>query len=322
MRTLPHGRRYSPVFLTLIFLIGLLAPEFAFNSAWQDPPSPLSTVALHSTVSEVRLVFFATDEHNRRVLELQESDFAVVDSENIVRKFRSFTRSASTKLDVIVLVDSSGSVLSHFKEEMENVTQLISRSPWSSDDNLSVMEFGGLQMQTLCSTTCRASFRPADVIPGGGATPLLDAVETATDMLSRRLQPEVWPVIILFSDGEDNFSKSSLRDVLKKLLAAGIQIYAVDVSNPHRLADINPSLQKLAADSGGRCVLLREGPGKIFGDVIDDLHSARVVTYALPRSPSAFHSIRILPTHNLNLQFRCRRGYYHPVEGQNYEDNP
>jgi len=44
--------------------------------------------------------------------------------------------------------------------------------------------------------------------------------------------------------------------------------------------------------------------------VIDDLHSARVVTYRLPKFGSDFHSIRILPTHNLKLQFRCRRGYY------------
>jgi hypothetical protein len=47
------------------------------------------------------------------------------------------------------------------------------------------------------------------------------------------------------------------------------------------------------------------------------LHSARVVTYVLPESGPDFHSIRILPTHNLNLQFRCRTGYYHR-EGSAY----
>jgi Mg-chelatase subunit ChlD len=280
-------------------------------------------VQYRSTVSEVRLVFFATDECNRNVQELQSDDFAIVDDETVIRKFRSFTRLTSIKLDVIVLVDSSGSVLSHFKEEVENVAQLISQSPWNPEDNLSVISFGGLQMHLICSANCRSSFGPGDVIPGGTATPLLDAVEAATDLLSRRRQPDVWPVIILFSDGEDNYSKASWKDVQKKVLGAGTQIYTVDVSNNSpRLADRNPTLQKLAADSGGRCVWLREGPGKIFGDVIDDLHSARVVTYALPQSASAFHSVRILPTHNLNLQFRCRRGYYRPVAGPNYEDNP
>jgi Mg-chelatase subunit ChlD len=279
-------------------------------------------VAYRSTVSEVRLVFFATDERNHNVQELQSDDFAIVDDETVIRTFRSFTRSASIKLDVIVLVDSSGSVLSHFKEEMENVAQLISQSPWNPEDNLSVISFGGLETHLICSANCRSSFGPGDVVSGGAATPLLDAVEAATDLLIGRRQPDVWPVIILFSDGEDNYSKASLKDVEKKVLGAGTQIYTVDVSNSQRLADRNPTLQKLAADSGGRYVRLREGPGKIFGDVIDDLRLARVVTYALPQSASAFHSVRILPTHNLNLQFRCRRGYYHPVAGLHYEGNP
>jgi hypothetical protein len=39
---------------------------------------------------------------------------------------------------------------------------------------------------------------------------------------------------------------------------------------------------------------------------MDDLHSGLLVTYALLESTSEFHSVRILPMHNLNLQFRCR----------------
>ncbi|MGA7890699.1 MAG: hypothetical protein WCC05_00170, partial [Candidatus Sulfotelmatobacter sp.] len=78
-------------------------------------------------------------------------------------------------------------------------------------------------------------------------------------------------------------------------------------------------LRRLANDSGGRCIRISEGAVRIFQDVMEDLHSARVVTYALPRSSSEFHSIRILPTHNLNLQFRCRRGYYHDYGGARSE---
>jgi hypothetical protein len=36
------------------------------------------------------------------------------------------------------------------------------------------------------------------------------------------------------------------------------------------------------------------------------------VTYHLPNHSSGFHQVRILPTHNLNLQFRSRSGYYFP----------
>ena len=84
----------------------------------------------------------------------------------------------------------------------------------------------------------------------------------------------------------------------------------MDVSSPLRPSNGTATLQRLADDSGGRWVRISEGAARIFNDVIDDLHSAHVVTYRLPESRSGFHSIRILPTHNLSLQFRCRRGYY------------
>jgi len=51
--------------------------------------------------------------------------------------------------------------------------------------------------------------------------PLLDAVETATTLLSQRRQPDVWPVIILFSDGDDTISKASFKDVQERILATG-----------------------------------------------------------------------------------------------------
>jgi len=272
-----------------------------------------STLTYHSSVSEVRLVFFATDENNHSVEDLQSDDFAVVDNEKIIREFRSFTRSPLVKLDVIVLIDASESVLPRFQQEIADVVQMISRWPWTPEDNVSVLSFSGTEAHLICSEDCRNSFIPDRVVPlhGGGATPLFDAVEIAADLLIHRGQPDVWPVIILFSDGDDNISKSSFDDALEKILASGAQVYAIDVSSPGHQSNGTVTLQRIAEGSGGRCVPIGEGAVTIFNDVIDDLHSARVVTYLAPKSRSDFHAVRILPTHNLNLQFRSRRGYYH-----------
>jgi hypothetical protein len=130
-------------------------------------------------------------------------------------------------------------------------------------------------------------------------------------------------VILLFSDGDDTISKTSFRHVREKILESGTQIYAIDVGNSKRLSNGTATLQRLADDSGGRYVGLADGPVKILNDVMDDLHSGLLVTYLLPKSSSEFHSIRILPTHNLNLQFRCRRGYYsHRFGSARQEDGP
>ncbi len=259
-------------------------------------------------------MFFATDENNHPVEDLQRDDFAVVDDERVIRDFRSFTRSAATNLDVVVLIDSSESVQPRFQQEITDVLQLISQWPWSPGDNLSVLSFSGLEAHVLCSGNCRNSFaadRIASLPSGGEATPLFDALTIAADLLLQRRHPDAWPVILLFSDGDDTISKSSFDDTLEKILASGAQVYTIDANPPGQPSNSTATLQRIAQNSGGRCISIDKGPVTIFSDVIDDLHSARLVTYLAPNSSSDFHAIRILPTHNLNLQFRSRRGYYH-----------
>ena len=282
-----------------------------FGQSISGPSEKLTTY--HSDVSEVRLVFFATDEHHHAVPDLQKTDFAVVDDERVIRDFRSFTRPAAIKLDVIVLFDSSDSVLPHFKQEITEVLQLVSRWPWGAEDNVSVLSFSGTEAHPVCSGDCRSSFTAERVasLPTGGSTPLFDALDTAASLLSKRRQPDVWPVIALFSDGDDTISKASFKRAMEKMLASEAQVYTIDVGNPGQPSNGAAMLQEIADESGGRYVRIREGAARIFTDVIDDLHSARVVTYLLPESGSDFHSTRILPTHNLNWQFRCRRGYYY-----------
>jgi len=297
----------------LVFLVtAICAHNLAFCLKSSSDPDEPSNSTYHSTVSEVRLVFFAT-ENNRPVQDLQKDDFAVIDDERVIRTFRSFSRTTALKLDLIVLFDSSDSVLPNFKQEMSSVMQLVSEWPRNSEDDLSVLSFSGTETHAVCAGDCRRSLTAdqVDSSPKGGTTPLFDALDTATSLLSKRRQPDVLPVIILFSDGDDTVSKDSFGRMLKKTLASEVQVYAVDV-NATAPSNGSATLQKVAEDSGGRYFHSSDGATKIFSEVINDLHSARIVTYALPQSSSDFHSVRILPTHNLNLQFRSRRGYYDP----------
>ena len=316
--------RPSAWLLPLFLVTTLCAHDLLFGQSTPSSSEDSSRLTYHSSVSEVRLVFFATDEHNHLVEGLQKSDFAVVDDERVIREFRSFTRSDVIKLDVVVLIDSSESVLPYFEQEITEVQQLISQSPWGSGDNVSVLSFGGEEAHLICAGNCGSSFasdRLASMLRGG-PTPLFDAVEIATNLLIQRKQPDVWPVIILFSDGDDNVSKASFHEALEKILVSEAQVYAIDVSSLRRPSNGTATLQRIADDSGGRFLPISEGAGRIFNDVIDDLHSARLVTYVLPESDADFHSIRILPTRNLKLQFRCRRGYYFRPGGAHSEDSP
>jgi len=75
--------------------------------AADDTHDPSGLPKYRSTVSEVRVTFFATDENNHPLATLTKSDFAVVDNERVVRNFRSLTHSDESSLDVVALVDLS-----------------------------------------------------------------------------------------------------------------------------------------------------------------------------------------------------------------------
>jgi VWFA-related protein len=271
-----------------------------------SPQSEDSTY--HSSPSEVRLVFFASDERNRRIENLQRGDFAVVDNGSVIRNFRSFSRSGSVKLDLIILLDCSESVLPVFRAELANALALISQ-PWPQADNVSILSFSGVNVASLCAGDCRTRFNAelADSLSSGGSTPLFDAVMEATQVLAERRQPDVAPVIILFSDGDDTISRASFAELLRAISASEEQIYAVDMESNSKGKAI---LQTLADASGGVRLPFSDAPLKILNQVMDDLHSGLLVTYPLPQSQADFHWVRILPTHNLKLQFRCRRGYF------------
>jgi len=289
-------------------VIPLLPCILAIGNANDFPSETYRSIA-----SEVRISFFATDEHNRSVDTVRKEDFAVVDTGLVIRNFRSFSRSDETTLDLVAVVDASESVASRFRMGMHDVLQLVSQDQPVSDDRISVLSFSGIQPTVICSGNCRGSAAETRLLAlhAAGATPLFDALAFGADFISHRRTPGVKPVLILFSDGDDTVSRTSAGDALDKVIASNALIYSVDLGNPESPSDGSRILQRVSEATGGRYFPIREGAANVLKAVIEDLHASYVVTYQLPNHRVGFHSLRILPTHNLNLRFHCRNGYYY-----------
>jgi VWFA-related protein len=286
----------------------------------------------HSTVSEVRVTFFATDENNHPLETLTKSDFAVVDNERVVRNFRSFTHSDETSLDLVVLVDLSESVAPRVRVAISDVLQLVAREQSIPDDNISVLSFGGalggtsggrfggLQPAILCSSGCRASDSASKLlaVKSGGTTPLFDALIFAADFISHHRRAGARPVIILFSDGDDTISLHSPREALQAVLDEGALIYSVDMGKDQTSGTM--FLRRVSEATGGRYFSLRfsqhDSAATVLNAVLEDLRASYVVTYDLPSHQAGFHSLRLLPTHNLNLTFHSRNGHEYEPSGR------
>jgi VWFA-related protein len=280
-------------------------------------PGDTPDATYRANVAEVRLIFSATDQNNHVVATLNEGDFAVVDRDTVVRGFRSFTRSGWTKLYVVVLMDTSGSVTPRLRQEITDVVRVTCAGAGIPEENLSLVSFHGIKPSLICAGNCRASsaLDRLSALKAGGLTPLFDSVVFAAGLLAQRGDPDTRKILILFSDGEDTISRHSSADAMEAALASELRIYAVGLSNAAYPSTGAFALESLAGATGGRFFAAREGISKVLESVLEDAHATFTVTYKLPSRAAGFHLVRILPTHDLHLQFRCRRGYYYPSGG-------
>ncbi len=264
-----------------------------------------------STVSEVRLTFFATDQMNRGVQSLQSDDFAVVDDGQVIRRFRSFSRSDVTRLDIVVMVDVSASVEARYRQVMADVLQLIAEAPSITEDQISVISFGGTRENVICSGNCRDASLPARLaaVEAEGTTPLYDALQFAGNFVAQHRRPETRPVLILFSDGNDTISMTSSNEALQTVVASEAQIYAIDLNDPHQPSNGASALENMAQVTGGNHFSAQQSAAGILQAVLEDLRAGYIVTYKLPTDATGFHSTRIQPTRDMKLKFRCRSGY-------------
>ncbi len=267
-----------------------------------------------ASVTEVRLSFSAVDQNDHGVATLQASDFAVVDKDFIVRNFQSFTRSDWTKLDIAILVDASESVTPRFRQELADVLELVSQTAGVPDENLSIFTFHGLQPAQICAGDCRVS-RAAERLPAtraGGLTPLFDTIVFASDFLAHHADAHAEKVLIVFSDGVDTISQNSLRDAIDASLSNEVELDCIDLNHSASSPQGAAVLRTLASASGGRYFPAPDGALHALNVILEGFRASYTVSYRLPSRATGFHALRILPTHNLNLRFRSRSGYYYP----------
>jgi len=187
------------------------------------------------------------------------------------------------------------------------------------DESFSVVSFNDLKPTVVCEGVCRANNTEAQLlaIGSGGLTPLYDSIVFTSRMLARRGRargdgPHVKKIVILFSDGADTVSLNSFTDAMESALDNDVAIYSVDVSRQPHSSPGAIVLSSFSSNTGGRYFPIEVGMSNVLDAILEDFHAAYTVTYKLPIRAAGFHLVRILPTHNLSLQFHCRLGYYYP----------
>ena len=300
------------------------------NNASGNPNSASTAYAragalftIQKVVDETAL-FFAVSSHGHMVSDLKLSDVQVRDNKKPPEKIFEFIPQSKLPLRLGLLIDTSGSIQDRFAFEKRAAEKFVQKVLNGTLDLGFVAGFSGETTVTRDFTASTADLGAGiDQLQSGGGTSLFDAASFACRKLAE--YPEagrVALVLVVLSDGEDNSSHRSLKQVIEQAESLGVTIYSVSTSESARVqTDADRVLQVLAERSGGEAMF----PGDVmtFEKSLDKLRELIRNRYLLAYKPADFaadgkyRSIHLIAERDgKHLQVHVRKGYYARVAAQ------
>lgn len=218
--------------------------------------TPVSRFAkpLHVDVDLVLVPVTVSDSMNHAVTTLKREDFALYE-DNTRQEIRYFS-TEDVPISVAILVDVSKSMSDKIDAERAAIVEFFNNA--NPDDEYFAIAFSD-RPRLLADST-----QSADQIQGrllaeepGGPTAMLDAVYLAVSKLrSARYERKA---VVIISDGGDNASQYSLREIKSMVRESDVQIYAIGVFETFFFNTIEEKLGKIwlgeiTDATGGRTV--------------------------------------------------------------------
>jgi Ca-activated chloride channel homolog len=227
-------------------------------------------------------------------------------------------------LSIGLLLDASGSMQNKMPKSRQATATFIQTA--NSGDEFFLVEFGDRAKLAIPFTSDSDEiYRQVSRTRPFGRTSLLDAIHLAIAQMknARHLRK----ALVILSDGGDNRSRVTAREVRNELLESDVQVYAMGI--------FDGKLKKLTPEEQGGPSLLGElteqSGGRLYpvGDINDlpaisarisrELRDQYVLGYSLPQPArdGKYHRVRLqltAPGESPDLKVYYRRGYYAPTE--------
>jgi VWFA-related protein len=290
------------------------------NAGGQDAGTdedPVTT--LHSTTNEVNVVFTVTDKRGRRITDLKQADFRVLDDNKPPQEIRSFHAETNLPLQVGLLIDASNSVRDRFKFEQQSAIEFLNQTIHPRYDQAFVVGFDVTPevTQDFTDNTEKLAHGVHELRPGGG-TALYDALYFACrdKLLKAPKSSTVRRAIILLSDGEDNQSHVTREEAIEMAQRAEAIVYTISTNVSGTKGAGDKVLERIADATGGRPFFpfqIRD-VANAFAEIQDELRSQYAVSYkpADLKADGHYRTIEIVANDRKNLRVRSRRGWYAP----------
>lgn len=263
-----------------------------------------------------------SDASGKPVRDLTASDF-VIEENGRSQEIAQFGKPGEAPLDIALLFDVSGSIHAQFVFEQQAATRFITEV-LKPGDGVAVFSIGAIPklVEPRTANRDKAIAGLTAIQPSNEPTAFFDSIVDAAKYLAKNAEPGSRRVVLVVSDGEENFSvRSGLADALKQLQETDCLFYSINPSGAsiklNRISVKGQSnMEAMSTQTGGKAFLPEktdELPG-VFTQIADELKAQYMFGYYATdeRADSGFKRITVHVANRADLRVRARQGYYPP----------
>jgi len=287
-----------------------------------QPPPQEQEGAIRLTSRLVQVPLSASDPSGKPVRDLTAGDI-VIEEQGKPQTIVSLGEPGKVPTEISLLFDVSGSIHGRFRFEQEAAVRFI-REVLKPNDAVSVFSIGTtptlVKPRTSSSDEAIAGLSSLSAVKE--PTAFFDTVVQAAVYLGKTAEPGTRRVLIVISDGEENYSeRSKLSDALRELQKNDCLFYSINPSG--QALNLNSMsvrgqgyMESMSAQTGGKA-FVPEKVGDleaVFHQIAEELQAQYLLGYYSTddRTDGGFRPISVRAPKRPDLRLRSRQGYYAP----------
>jgi len=311
----------SLIAFSLLVLALSVQPRGTVAQTNAAPAQNSSPYRFSVSVDEVSLTFHAADAQGLPVNDLKLDELSLLDNGKPPRRILAFDFLQNYPIRAGILMDTSESMREHLAGNRAISIQYAQRLLRQQTDQAFIMDFGYASKMTQPWTSDPAALTAGiHRLTAGSANPL--GGTALFDTIFRACFYEFGKIdhaasgnfILLFSDGEDNTSHTSLKEAVDACQRANTAIYAFRAEPELSYSSGPKTLAELASETGGRVFFGDDSEAAIYNDlrtIEADLRNQYRLVYnpAELRHDGSFHHIELKAPERVD-SIHIRSGYY------------
>jgi len=275
---------------------------------------------IHLSSRLVLVPVSASDSTGQPVKGLTAAD-VVIEEDGKPQEVVALGKPGETPIDLALLVDVSGSTQKQFAFEQEAGVQFL-KDVLKTNDAVSIFSIGLTPSRVLARTgnSNDAISSLMSIRPSNEPTAFFDSIVQAAEYLDKTAEAGSRRVMVVISDGEENYSKNStLEDGLRELQKNDCLFYSINPSGGGiKLNTISlrgqAYMEAMASQTGGQAFNLArvENLESVFRQIATELQAQYLFGYYATADEhiSGFRRITVRAPKRQDLRIRARQGYY------------